>query len=203
MCLVCGGSTQILIRSSSISLPISWAIAPQSVLLLNKNGVLWEERVYMIHTALALAALPGAGWLREQNKRVTSLHDGGYLDCTGDVKLWTIASDEVDTTSELEYEFVRYYDDIKIVLIAIFISDGDQGAPIRFARKLFPRVPHGEAYADDRAFLFVPVYPETASVRSCILMPTGNDAHDDYGINASETYISQLLRTAQFVLSKH
>jgi hypothetical protein len=120
---------------------------------------------------------------------------GGYLDPRHGLTICSLDGTIIDDGSEFECEFVGY--DPKgrgRVIMAVFVGDGDTGAPIRFSN-LFTGMEHGEAFESDRGFLIA--QPTDRLVRGWALQPTGQDTHDEYGIYASPEYVARLLAAAR------
>jgi len=119
--------------------------------------------------------------------------DARVVQCDkGDVRIKSMAGQLIDD-GDLEYEFVRYNRRTGLVIIAVFVSVGDTGAPIRMDA-LFPNMKEGEAYDADRVFLIA--RPTGDWTTAHLLAPTGVDAHATFGCNAAQSYLDRLLGEA-------
>lgn len=156
----------------------------------------------MIHKAQVFVSLPGLQWvLKKRIQRANTLlpsgndPKGAILCEKGSVKIWSSSGTPVDQDSELEYEFVMYDEKTRRVIIAAFVGEGDEGAPVSFDNLFTTKTE--ELFQMDRAFLIVPVARGVGRVEAWALAPTGEDAHDEYGASAGLGYLARLLWEAR------
>lgn len=154
----------------------------------------------MIHTAKILVRIPDRRWAQRMQMRrdktpdVTSfiaVEDKYIIWCDrNEVEIKTLQGGLIDDGSELEYEFVTYDKATQKVILATCV--GEEGGVSAQLDALFPKLRKGEAYNLDRVFLITS--PTNTLAEGWALAPTGTDAHNDFGMYASQHYLKGLLR---------
>lgn len=161
----------------------------------------------MIHKARVMIETPGKRWaLRMQANRrevldkiklgmpdmidVVTLIES-RLGCEPyDIAISSLSGESIDEGADLDYEFMAY--SRGKIIIAVFLGEGKNPSRTRFA-KLFPGRSRGAA--DDRAFLVVS--PARGFQEGWALWPTGQDRHNEYGVEATPSYLKKLVSAAR------